>query len=425
MNRLSRFASRRGIYYGWFVVAASFLTAFGGISIVVNAMGTFIKPVSEALGVDRSAFSVCISATSICSTLSLPFWGEYFRRRSQRNSILLIGILIPVLIFCMSCCTKVWQFLLISAALGLLYGPVGSLGSSTLLGKWFERRKGLAVGIASAGSGLGSMLIIPLISAMLESVGYSVAYRVVALAFFVTVFPPALLIIRDYPHQLGLHVDGAKPDKSTGEGSKPDVQLWGPTRAEVLKTGTYYIYLAFTFINGMLYGVVLNHSYAYLTDLGRSAASASAVVSMMMGMLFVGKLVVGYINDRVGTRNCLRLEVGCYLAVYVCMLLVPLGLPPQIIPIFGGFASTTGAVGVALASMKLYGNREYSAIHGIVSGIYMAGNSLGTALAGLVYDSFGAYTPALVVGLGLVAVCFILIETVFNNTAKAPWAQKS
>lgn len=394
-------------YYGWLIVAACFITSFGGVSIIINAMGTFIKPVSQALNMERSALSACVSATSICSTLSLLLWGEYFRRRGHRGAMIISGTICPILIFSMAFCTKLWHFFLASAALGLLYGPIASLSVTSLLSQWFSRNKGAAIGIAGAGSGLGSMCVIPLISAVCERNGYRVAYMTAAFFFLLTVLPVSVFIIRD-----------KLPERDLASGMETQAELNGMTRLEALKSRSFPAYLCFSLINGCLYGGMLNHLYAYLTDLGRTAAVASGALSVLMAALFVSKLCVGCLYDKFGARLCLTGETFCYALCFAALLALPAGAPLCAGPVLGGLAASTGAVGIAMTSMCLYGNREYPAIHSIVSSVYMAGVSLGTLLNGLIFDLSGGYKAAWMTDLVGAGICLGLCLIIFRRNAK-------
>lgn len=155
-------------YYGWYIVGACFIIAAMGIGLLMNSLGTFIKPVSESLGFERGHFSISISLTSFMSMLFYPLWGTIVRK-----VMLISSILISAFLFLLSMSHRLWQFYILSMLIGCFYGPVTTLAISTLINRWFIYRKGFALGLALSGSGFGSMILVPFISEIINKYSWN------------------------------------------------------------------------------------------------------------------------------------------------------------------------------------------------------------------------------------------------------------
>lgn len=197
------------LHYAWIIVAAEFLLTGMCVGTLVNSMGVFVKPVSDGLKIDRSSFTLVLSISSLVSTACYPLWGSYMKTGSIRRSYLVSALVVPLILTGYSVSTRLWQFYLLSAVLGVVTASVTSLATSSLLNRWFHEKRGIAVSIATCGSGLLPSLLIPVITQLIARHGWKFAYRWLGLVYGVVVLACALFFLKDAPAQMGLSPYGA------------------------------------------------------------------------------------------------------------------------------------------------------------------------------------------------------------------------
>ena len=112
----------RKIFYGWWILIACFFLSGGGVGILINSMGTFIKPVSEALNYSRAKLSLATSLSSFAGMLLYPVWGSYMKNHSIRKAMICTGFLIPLVFLAFSFCRQMWQFYLCAILIGCMTG---------------------------------------------------------------------------------------------------------------------------------------------------------------------------------------------------------------------------------------------------------------------------------------------------------------
>lgn len=383
---------KKKIHYSWAIVFFCFLIAGAGVGVLVNSMGTFIKPVSDAMGYTRAQFSSVTSFSCLMTMLSYPFWGTYLKTHSIRKCIIFSSIVLPLIITGYSFCQELYQFYLCGILIGLLTATVSTLPISALIDSWFSSRRGFALGLATCGTGLGAMLMTPAISACITQYGWRIGYRFVAVVFFLAVFPGALFVLSDSPAEKNSFPYGCSEDISTS-GVTKDAELHGITRKEALKSPQFICFLAVAICMGCINNGMTNHIYAFLTDIGYPAHIASTIISLQMLMLMVSKFVIGTLMDRFGIKLGGLLSMAAYFITSSFLILAghyPL-LALMYIPA-AGIGGAYPAMSTAYITNTIFGNKDYRAIFGIVLSMVFLGNTLGATLAGFIYDFFGGYT---------------------------------
>ncbi|MCI8477901.1 MAG: MFS transporter [Oscillospiraceae bacterium] len=379
---------RCSIHYGWIIVLACFFISGGGIGILINTLGTFIKPVSTAMGYTRAQYSMVTSLSHITAMITYPLWGWYLRKHSIRKAMLVTGALIPMLLLGFSLCSQLWQFYLCALLLGMMTGSFSTLPVTSLVNAWFDDLRGTATGLGSCGSGL-AMVMIPAVSAVITAYGWRTAYRFTGLTFFLIIEFCAILLLRDKPQDKGL-----LPYRKAGttEEIRP---VWGITRTQALKSTCFWLFLPIAFLSGACNTSITNHIYAYLTDLGFSTATASVMVSLQMLFLMLSKLSLGLIFDRLGLRAGMLCSISAY-GLSAVFLFLGRVTPPVIYLglICAGIGSALPAMSMAYTTRQLFGSREYSANCSVVLSAVFFGNTVGTSFTGWIYDRFGSYAPA-------------------------------
>lgn len=397
----------RKFFYGWVIVFAGAVIFGTVMGIVYNCFSQFIKPVCDELGFSRQQMSLNQTINALTAMAVSLMWGKILPRVRLKRLMMIMAALGPAAYFCYSLASSIWMFYLISVFMSLTQSLLTMLPFSYLISNWFDERRGLATGIAFMGSGIGGMVLNTLLGGWLVSYGWRASFRILAVIMFLTAFP-ATLLIKERPEAMGLRPYGWKP----GAKDTPSGELEGKTFAEARKTAAFWAILISGMMISMGSSTLVQALSPHLTDNGYSTRFAAAMVSITMGCLAVGKVILGHLFDAWGTKRA---------AVFadVCGLLGILGMifcrfKPALVLICLGvcFACSYGSVGNPIVTRSLFGRKDYASIVGVLSACASIGGSIAPMVNGAVYDAFGSYRPSLWLWAAFDTIVFVIF-TVF------------
>ncbi|HWP79410.1 MAG TPA: MFS transporter [Candidatus Acidoferrum sp.] len=399
------------LFYGWWIVFAGALISGAGVGILINCSGVFIKPVTEAMGYSRGGFTLYTTIQSIVAMLSVPVYGEIFRRFSIRKVMFIASVYCCAVYFCLSFATSLWHFYVLGALYGLGNSCITIMAVGTMVNRWFFERKGLAAGLAFSGSGVTAAIMMKVTTAVIETNGWRFGYRVQALVAFALLFVATVFIVKDKPEDIGLVPLGA--EKKTADGAPP--ARLGLTRAQALKTPTFYIMAAGFFLNSMI-GMGINpHISACLTDIGYDVSFASTIISVVMLIMMFGKVSLGAMFDKIGSVKA-GFTVGFVLLMSSILLyFTELGTVfAWAFALFFGFGYSTLSVPYSYLSSEIFGDREFSRIYSMSTMLSAAGGAIGPVLSGFLFDVTGSYKLVLI----LYAICSAAVILLLVTAAK-------
>jgi MFS family permease len=415
---VARAAPRRApVFYGWVLVATAFVT----MGIVVNsrtAFSLFFPSILGEFGWSRGLTAATFTTGLLSSNAFTPFLGVLMDRLGPRV-VFPLGLGLMSLGLMLATATREpWHLHL---TLGVLVAGasvfVSYMGHSLLLPNWFVRRRGLALGLAFSGVGVGSFVLMPLIQAMLGRVGWRGACWLLAGLILLLVLPLNAVVPRRRPEELGLRPDG---DAATGAGPRPATvhvvdPVWAAvewTLARAVRTSRFWWVFVGYFTGLFAWYAVQVHQTKYLLELGFSGELAAYALGLVGLTGIAGQIVWGFLSDRIGrewawTASGLGFTV-CYLALLALPAHPARGLVYVMVAaqgLFGyGLASVFGAI-----PMELFQGPRYSSIFAVLNIGSNAGAGMGPWVAGLVYDRTGSYAPAfwLAIACSLVSVAAI------------------
>jgi MFS family permease len=383
----------------WIVAACAVGLTVGTGSILVLAFGVFLKPVTEEMGWSRGGFSAALLVTGVCSVLFTPIFGRMLDRFGIRRSVLPMVIVLSLAIASLGMMGPYLIVLYLIFAVAASGGPAqGPMTYSKAIASWFDKERGLALGIATTGSGIGAILMPLEAQYLIDHFGWREAYFGLALTNFVLAFSAFALVIRDPPGYVqnarGLGAAGSLPPGITGR--------------EALRTGRFWALISIFAIGGLTINGTLAHVVALLTDHGMPADIAARVLSSSGIAIIIGRVLGGYLLDRyfapyVGAVVLALPAIGCALlasgvggpAPIIAVLLCGAGLGVEI-DMMGFFVS------------RYFGIRTFGEIYGYMFPGFAIGVGLGPALMGFDYDVFHSYNLALIVFSVLLVIAAFL-----------------
>ncbi len=395
------------IFYGWVIVAACVLVTASGIGIYSMTNSAFLLPICGELGFSRGGYTLHRTIVTAVCALSIPFYGKLSSRWGVKKLMLLsvIGFAVSYLGYSVS--TRLWHFYFFAAICGLATNGTSFLLVGTLINAWFDEKKGLATGIAYCGSGLGGSLALPLTNRLIDLVGWRWSYRVMVLAATAVLLPTILLLIKNEPATLGLKPLGSKPGKRRLPSAEA---LGGWTLGESLKKPVFWAMVLAFFCTSVCACGPNTHTVPYLQDIGYSAERASLVMSFSMVMLTVGKIVLGMIYDRFGTRvGGLFVGISCIAAPLLAMVA---GRPAAAwaFAVLLGLETSGYAVPVSTLIQRHLGGRDFASIFSLCTMVTTVGGIVSVPVMGLMFDLTGSYRLAWIglLVLGCCACCGFL-----------------
>jgi OFA family oxalate/formate antiporter-like MFS transporter len=391
-------------FYGWIVVAGGFLVLFMAYG-TQYAFGIFFGALLGEFGWSRAslsgAFSVYTVAYSACGLAA----GRLTDRWGPRTVIALGGVCLGAGLIGMSGTTALWQPY-------VLYGIVAALGMSTAyvpcaatVARWFVRRRGLALGLTSAGISAGAFALPPVAYYVVSRAGWRWGYVVFGSAILITLNVVARFMRRD-PESFGLVPDGATAvERSAVERVSADTG----TAGDAMRTRAFWMLLATFGATWAPVFVPLVHLVPLARGLGIAPVLATAAVSALGGADFCGRLLTGAVSDRLGRRPTLAAGLGLQVAAFAV-----LAAASGVGGLYAGallFGFSYGAVSTMFPAMvtDFFGRARAGGLFGVFFAVAGGTSALGPFAAGFIYDHEGSYSPALWMAAGFNLLALVLL----------------
>jgi len=407
MNSPASPSQQAGIFYGWWNVGASFI----GLSLsyamfTVFAFGVFFKPLAEEFGWQRDEMARAYSVTNLTLVIAAPLLGILIDRFGVRRVLLPSLVLMGLAVASMSQLTgSIYHFYAMYLLIPLLgAGTLPTSYSRTIIA-WFFRSRGVALGIALAGFGVGAALIPPLAQTLITAYGWRTTYLVFAALIFIVALPVTFFLLREDPKDMGLAIDG----EATESGQASDNNHFGLSLSQAAKTSTFWLVLMAFLLVGVGISSVIAHMVPMLTDRGISPQLA-AFCQMSMGLgLILGRVLSGYLMDRffapyIAATFTMMFVVGAIIlatgtsSYWVFIAAIAVGLST------GSEISET-----AYLVSRYFGPVAYGMIYGIMFAAFQLGSSIGPPFLGEYFVANGNYQGALWVLAGLATVGALLV----------------
>lgn len=376
-------STRLRFHYGYVIVACCCLMMGVNVGISFSCAGIFYRPVSESLGIPVGEFGIYMSIMYITSTIFLPFAGRLLERYSSRWLFAANAAAMGLIYVSMGLYDSVWEFYIAGGLLGITLAFLLYLSFPTLVNRWFRSRIGFMIGICSAASGIGGMLLNPLAGWMITEWGWRWAYATFGGLILLIIVPLLALLLRDYPSYIGLEPYRSRKDVSNDDSK---VLKEGMTYREASHSPMFYGIILFAFI--MMGTSTLNLFIpGYVSDNGFSLEQASLAASAVMAGVTVGKLALGWIND----RSCLTGVAVTTIAGIGGLLVLLAGAESIALTLTGGFLFGWAYAGVtvqtAMLTRNVFGSADYGRIYSVVSIALSAGGAVASGGWGLLADS--------------------------------------
>jgi len=388
--------ARRGVHYGWVMVALTFLTMLS-TAAVMGLPGVLIGPLQSEFGWGTGEISGALSLRLVLYGVGGPFAAAFIARYGIQKVVSagLVTIILGVgLATQMTTLAELWLGWGLLAGLGT--GLTALVLGATVASRWFTARRGLVVGLLTASAATGQLLFLPIGAWLVEHIGWRMAV-VPPLAACTVAWLLMVLLGRDYPAQLNLAPFGetsvlALPPRPKGN---PFTSSIAALR-EAAATRVFWILFGTFFVCGLsTNGLIQSHFIPLCHDFGMDVVEGATVLAMMGALDFVGTIGSGWLSDRYDNRLLLFMYYGLR---GVSLIILPYstfsfwGL--SLFAVFYGLdwiATVPPTVKLAAAS---FGRERAPLVFGWVFMAHQLGAAVAAAGAGVVRDGVGSYLPA-------------------------------
>jgi sugar phosphate permease len=393
---LARWLGRRGIHYGWVMVALTFLTMLA-TAAVMGLVAVLILPLKAEFGWDTGDISAAFGLRVMLYGSIAPFAAAFLARFGVRRIVSVALALVLIGLAGASQVTSLWQLWVTwGLIVGLATGMTALVLGATVASRWFAARRGLVVGLFTASNATGQLLFLPLAAWMTEHYGWRMA-MVPPLIACTLAWALMLLLGRDHPSELGLAPFGESvvvppPPRLRGNPFSASLSIL----RDVSAVPMFWVLFGTFFVCGLsTNGLVQSHFVPLCHDFGVDAAAATGLLAVIGAFDFIGTIVSGWLSDRFSNRNLLFVYYGLR---GLSLMALPytnfsmVGL--SVFAVFYGLDWVATVPPTVRLTADTFGRAKAPIIFGWIFMAHQLGGAVAVVGAGVMRDSMGTYLPA-------------------------------
>lgn len=400
------------IHPAWWVAAVAFLALFAAAGFRA-APGALMVPLEAEFGWSMSSMSLAVSINLLLYGLVSPFAAALMDRFGMRRVIATALTLVALGAGGSVFMTAPWQLIVFWGVLiGSGTGAMALVLAATISTRWFVKHTGLVMGILTAGSATGQLVILPPVTWLAENVGWRPASLVIAGVALLAV-PLVVAVIRDYPHERGVLPYGANPQTHqpapAATGGALQRALEG-LRFAVRQRAFWALAIAFAICGATTNGLIGIHFIPSAHDHGMPTTTAAGLLAAVGVFDIVGTIASGWLTDRFDPRKLLAIY---YTFRGVSLVLLPALLSSTVHPSIVVFIVIYGLDWVAtvpptsMLCQRIFGSRG-TIVFGWVFAAHQVGAAIAALAAGIIRDTFGTYAYAFWGGAALCIIAAVM-----------------
>ncbi|MBW2067073.1 MAG: MFS transporter [Deltaproteobacteria bacterium] len=399
-NTTERRGEKEGvaIYYGWIIAGAGLIISLMGIGIRY-CFGVFLESIEAEFGLARGATSSIFSLYMLLCLFLAVAGGWALDKYGPRKVGLFVAAFTGMSLVTTSQIREAWHLLLsYSLLLAVGTGPIYTLANSTT-SRWFNERRGLAVGISSSGGGLGAIVLSPLAAYLISAYDWRIAFLVLGIIAWMVMGSTSLLLKSD-PLDLGLLQYGEEDEfrPKTRDGGDGKTGVGGRSFREALRMSQLWFLSLTWFFFSLSLHLVFVHTVPYAMKAGISAVDAAVVIAIIGGSNIPGRILLGQLSDMWGRK---AIAIGCSLIQGGSLIWLiwskELWMFYLFAIVFGFLWGGFGTISTALTG-DVFGTQSLGSIMGIMSAFWAVGAATGPAVGGYIFDAYNSYVLAFLTG---------------------------
>ena len=389
---------KSGFFYGWVIVIVCMLIQAIPFGVSSNIPPAFTNFVVKGEGFTLASFSLIFTIGTIVSAICSPFIGKLFSNpKVNIKTIYIVGSILLGGGFAMYSFagSHLFAYYIIAAIVQVGTATISAIGVPTLLNAWFKHNKGLALGIAFSGAGIGNIVLQIVAGDWLNNpaIGYKGAYLRFGILALVVSLILSIFFVRMPKSKAEIDAYVPKKKKTSEEAVKTSSHHWGYTLGEVTKMPSFWIIgISFIFVGLYVSGMALQF-IPYLQSLEEvgDLLIPSATIAAAFGFFSIfGNLLGGILFDKLGlAKSYLLAGILVVIAILSLLFVHQFNILGYLFSLGFGIAMFSYIVGPSYMTGALFGDRDYGAILGVTQIFFALGFAVGTPIFGVIVDKLG------------------------------------
>ena len=380
------------IHYAWFILIACCMMQGAGLGLISNCAGVFFSPVCNDLGFEMGKFTLFKTLSTVSQALALPYVAKLFKKNDVRFIVSGATVIMAGTSILQGMSDSLWQFYILGIIQGCSSAFVGMIPAPILLGNWFYKNTGTAIGISAAFSGLVGMIGSTVLGVLIPSVGWRTSYIMMGVIVMVLILPFSLFILRYRPEDKGMLPYGADESYAANAGEKKAVKK--EKFSDFAKQPIFYISL--TAYACTIIGAYLN---SFLPSCGLQAGLPMAAAAMLTSMALCGnmtsKLFLGKLCDSFGVIKVFIISILVAVSGHA-LVLTGAATPMMAGALLYGITMPLSTVMMPMFCRLFWKGDTYASAYSYVSMFGMLISAPFNSIFGTLYDKTGSYNMTII-----------------------------
>lgn len=412
------------IFFGWWVLLGTFLSYMALVGVQVYTLPLFYPELMKEFSWNQEQVTRAGTIFYLTGAIITPFISSLFDRFSVRLFMLAGAMATIIGLYSYSLMQTLTQMILIYLILAIAQVCAGQVPTMLVVVRWFERNRGIAVGIVLMGTSIGAAVFPLVVRYVLETGTWRDAIHVLMIICAIMMVLPVIFFIRSRPEDMGLRPDGDHAEKATADPAKTQVEHRGPTLREALRMPAFYLLAVATgalwfCINGMVH-----HQTIYMgDDLGIDTGTVAVIISSFFWFAIVGKLLFGFLGDRFSKTLIMVVVV---VNLILGLLILRFSSADDLRGLYAyaavygiGFSGTFTMIQLVIA--EFFAGDSYGRILGILTMVDVGAAGIAITILARMRMAFGSYLPVFEVLIGIccaVAVAAAILHKMRLNALR-------
>lgn len=393
------------MHYAWLILIACCMMQGAGLGLISNCAGVFFSPVCNDLGFEMGKFTLFRTLFTMAQALTLPYVAKLFRKYDVRVIISAATVIMGGISILQGTFTSLWQFYVFGIIQGCAAAFIGVIPAPILLGNWFYKNTGTAVGISAAFSGLVGMIGSSALGVLIPAYGWRTSYMIIGVSAMVLILPFSLFILRYKPEDKGMLPYGADENYV----SKTDAKAAAKKEkfSDFAKQPIFYISLT-----AYACSIISSYLNSFLPSCGLEAGLPMAAAALLTSLALCGnmttKLFLGKLCDSYGVIKIFVLSIVVAIVGHG-LIFIGSTAPMMAGALLYGITMPLSTVLMPLFCRLFWKGDTYASAYSYVSMFGMLISAPFNTLFGTMYDMTGNYDLTIISSTAFVVVVLVMV----------------
>ena len=393
------------MHYAWLILIACCMMQGAGLGLVSNCAGVFFSPVCNDLGFEMGKFTLFRTLFTMAQALTMPYVAKLFRQKDVRVIVSVATVIMGGISILQGTFTSLWQFYVFGIIQGCAAAFIGVIPAPILLGNWFYKNTGTAVGISAAFSGLVGMIGSSALGVLIPAYGWRTSYMIIGVAVMVLILPFSLFVLRYKPEDKGMLPYGADESyvaKADAKGAAKKEKF-----SDFAKQPIFYISLT-----AYACSIISSYLNSFLPSCGLEAGLPMATAALLTSLALCGnmttKLFLGKLCDSFGVIKIFIMSILVAIAGHG-LIFIGSTAPMMVGALLYGITMPLSTVLMPLFCRLFWKGDTYASAYSYVSMFGMLISAPFNTLFGTMYDKTGDYNLTIISSTAFVVVVLVMV----------------